>query len=71
MFNSVGALVLEEMELKRFSRLRDLLILTVAAVLENFGYRQINNLWRVAGWWQYLRGATGWGQQVRTGFRSG
>lgn len=70
-FNSVGALVLEEMELKRFSRLRDLLILTVAAVLENFGYRQINNLWRVAGWWQYLRGATGWGQQVRTGFRSG
>ena len=24
------------------------------AVLENFGYRQINNFWRVEGYWQYL-----------------
>lgn len=69
-FISVGSLVLEEMELKRFPRSGDLVLLTAAAVLENFGYRQINNLWRVGGWWQFLRKAEGWGEMTRKGFGS-
>ena len=60
-FLSVGSLVLEELELRRFPRARDLAILTLAAVAENFGYRQINNIWRLQGLWQYLRGVRGWG----------
>lgn len=66
---SVGSLVLEEMELKRFPKARNLAMLGVVAVLENFGYRQINNFWRVAGYWQFLRGAKEWGSMTRTGFK--
>ena len=67
-FVSVASLVLEELELKRFPRPRDLAILTLAAIAENFGYRQINNFWRVKGYWQYLRADNNWGEMTRTGF---
>ncbi|WP_315927845.1 glycosyltransferase [Mesorhizobium sp. SP-1A] len=68
---SVCSLILEEAELQRFPRARDLAVLAMAAVLENFGYRQINNLWRVKGWWQYLRADQSWGEMTRTGLGSG
>ncbi|WP_050588955.1 hypothetical protein [Mesorhizobium sp. L2C089B000] len=64
---SVCSLVLEEAELQRFPRARDLALLTAVAVIENFGYRQLNNLWRVKGWWQYLRADQSWGEMTRTG----
>jgi hypothetical protein len=38
-------------------------------VVENFGYRQMNNLWRLRGYWQFFRGQTGWGSMTRTGFQ--
>lgn len=65
---SVGALALEESELRRFPRARDLVILTLVAVLENFGYRQLNSLWRLRGIWQYLRRSQSWGTMTRKGF---
>ena len=65
---SVGALALEESELHRFPRARDLIVLTGAAVLENFGYRQLNQLWRLQGTLQWLRGAQTWGEMTRKGF---
>ena len=65
---SVGALALEESELRRFPRARDLILLTAVAVLENFGYRQLNNLWRLRGVWQYLRKSQSWGTMTRKGF---
>lgn len=64
---SVCSLILEEAELQRFPRARDLAILTIAAVVENFGYRQLNNFWRVKGYWQYLRADQSWGEMTRTG----
>jgi hypothetical protein len=67
---SVCSLILEELELRRFPNARDLAVLTAAAVLENFGYRQINNLWRLRGWWQYLRGRRVWGEMPRSGLSS-
>ncbi|HEY9217867.1 MAG TPA: glycosyltransferase [Phenylobacterium sp.] len=67
---SVGALALEESELHRFPDARSLVILTAAAVLENFGYRQLNNLWRLRGTWQFLTGAQGWGTMTRRGFQA-
>lgn len=67
---SVGALALEESELRRFPKATDLLVLTCVAVIENFGYRQLNNLWRLRGVWQYLRKSQSWGNMTRKGFRS-
>lgn len=67
-FISVGSLFLEELELRRYPRARDLIILTLAAVAENFGYRQMNNLWRIRGYWQFLTGAKSWGHMTRAGF---
>ncbi|MCD6025189.1 MAG: hypothetical protein K0Q91_2105, partial [Fibrobacteria bacterium] len=67
-FISTGSLVLEELELKRVPRARDLLILIGVSVIENFGYRQINNWWRVVGWWEFMRKKKGWGEMKRKGF---
>lgn len=65
---SAGAFMLQQMELRRFTRTRDLIILFVTAVLENFGYRQLNNVWRLRGLWEYLRGHRHWGKMERAGF---
>ncbi len=70
-FVSVGSLILEEIELRRFLTAGQLVRLFFAAVAENFGYRQLNNWWRVVGWWRFLCNAQGWGAMTRTGFRKG
>jgi cellulose synthase/poly-beta-1,6-N-acetylglucosamine synthase-like glycosyltransferase len=67
-FVSAATLILEEAELRRFPRARDLAVLTAVAVVENFGYRQLANLWRLRGWWQFLRKQQGWGTMTRKGF---
>lgn len=69
-FVSVATLILEEVELRRFPRARDLAVLTLISVLENFGYRQISNFWRLRGFWQFLRKQQGWGEMTRKGFQS-
>src|SRR3712207_5378678 len=48
-FLSVAAVFLEELRLERYPRWRDLAKLTVYGILENFGYRQLNTVWRVVG----------------------
>ena len=69
-FVSVGSLVLEEIELRRFPKARHLVVLLFVAIVENFGYRQLNSFWRIAGFWQYVRGAKGaWGDMTRRGFK--
>ena len=65
---SLGAVLLEGMELRRYPKPRHLLVLTLAAILENFGYRQLNNLWRVWGTWQHVRKRRDWGEMKRLGF---
>lgn len=65
---SVCSLALDEIQLQRFPKARDLAMLTLAAVVENFGYRQLNNLWRIRGWWQYLKRSESWGVMTRKGF---
>ena len=52
-----------------FGRRRDVLILLVYAVLENFGYRQLTLYWRLRGLWDAWRGKTGWEKFARVGFR--
>ena len=67
-FLSASALLLEMM-VTRTTRARDLALLAMSAVLENFGYRQLNNLWRLEGIWQFLTGKRGWGEMQRTKFQ--
>ena len=57
------------MLLRRLPHARDLVILTGVAVPESFGYRQLNNVRRLRGWWQFMRKKQGWGQMVRKGFQ--
>ena len=65
---SMFALVLGEIALFRTTRKRDMALLALAAVAENFGYRQLNILWRIEGIWQFFRKQKGWGEMTRTGF---
>jgi cellulose synthase/poly-beta-1,6-N-acetylglucosamine synthase-like glycosyltransferase len=65
---SVGSLALEEKELRRYADAKSIMILCFAAIAENFGYRQINNFWRLRGWVQFLRGKKDWGGMERKGF---
>jgi len=64
-FLSTGALLLD-MLVTRTVRARDLAMLTVSAIMENFGYRQWNNWWRLEGFYQFFTRRTDWGAMPRT-----
>ena len=66
---SLAAIILEEMSLRRYPRVLDLLILAAFGVLENFGYRQLTSWWRLRGVVDFLRGRGGWGAMPRRGFQ--
>jgi cellulose synthase/poly-beta-1,6-N-acetylglucosamine synthase-like glycosyltransferase len=68
MFVSIASLLLAEMQLRPYPRPLHLLELGSAAILENFGYRQLHNFWRLRGYWQYLRSSREWGEMPRIGF---
>ena len=65
---SVGAVLLEEISFQRYPNPRDLATLISFGILENFGYRQMTVWWRVKAFWDYFRGAHGWGTMQRKGF---
>ncbi len=46
---SVSALLLEEMSFHLYPRFRQLALLVLMAIVENFGYRQLAMLWRLSG----------------------
>jgi hypothetical protein len=47
---------------------RDLLLLAVAALLESFGYRQVNLVFRLRDMWRYFRKGSSWASAARAGF---
>jgi cellulose synthase/poly-beta-1,6-N-acetylglucosamine synthase-like glycosyltransferase len=49
---------------------KDLAILLLYAVLENFGYRQLTVWWRIRGTIDYFRGKHGWDKFERKGFET-
>ena len=67
-FLSVSAVFLEELRLEKYPGWRDLTKLTFFGVLENFGYRQLNTLWRFFAIFSFLRGTQSWGEMQRKGF---
>ena len=65
---SVAAVALEELSFRRHASGREVARLLCYAVAENFGYRQLNELWRLCGLVDALRGRRGWGDLRRRGF---
>ncbi len=65
---SIAAVSLEELSFRRYPRFKDLLQLFALAVIENFGYRQLNIFWRVKGVFTYLSGSHSWGKMEHKGF---
>ena len=56
MLLSLAALLLEEISFHVYQKPKELLKLFMIAILENFGYRQLNTLWRFAGFMHWLLG---------------
>jgi cellulose synthase/poly-beta-1,6-N-acetylglucosamine synthase-like glycosyltransferase len=67
--NSIAAVLIEEVSFRRYPRLRDVSMLMLAGVIENFGYRQMTTWWRVRGIVDFLRGKQTWGAMTRKGFK--
>ena len=65
---SIGTLAIEEAQLRRMPTAADLLRIAIAAVVENFGYRQVNLIYRLIGIKRHLRKETGWSAVPRLGF---
>jgi cellulose synthase/poly-beta-1,6-N-acetylglucosamine synthase-like glycosyltransferase len=68
-FLSIAAVTVEEFSFHRYHRWEDLGIAVAAAVLENFGYRQLHAVWRIRGLIDSTRRRdVGWGTMTRGGF---
>lgn len=67
-FLSIGAILLDEYNLKEQSGISEYLILVIFSVLENFGYRQLTTWWRFVAFWQYKRKGNKWGVMKRKSF---
>jgi len=65
---SVAAVGLEELSFRRYHRWSDLVRLFLLAVVENFGYRQLSQYWRVKGTFTAMLGRQSWGVMERKGF---
>jgi cellulose synthase/poly-beta-1,6-N-acetylglucosamine synthase-like glycosyltransferase len=64
---SVGSVLLEEMNYRRYGSWREVARLLVYCLFEHFPYRQMTMVWRLRGIWEYLRGDLSWHQVKRTG----
>ena len=64
------AVLLNDVAMRRYMRGPDLALLVAVAILESFGYRQMNSLWGCLGTVQALTGKGGWGSMKRQAFRT-
>lgn len=70
MLLSLSSLLLEEMSFHLYNHNRpwQILVLLLAAILENFGFRQLSSLWRLMGLFRWVFGKKhGWGEMKRIG----
>jgi cellulose synthase/poly-beta-1,6-N-acetylglucosamine synthase-like glycosyltransferase len=64
---SISALALEEISFRRHPRSRHVIRLALYALVDNLGYRQLSNYWRLLGLIDFLRGKREWGVMPRKG----
>lgn len=65
---STLSVCLEELSFKKYKKVKHLIILMVASLLENFGYRQMTTFWRFKGFIEYYTGKRDWGKMEKKGF---
>jgi cellulose synthase/poly-beta-1,6-N-acetylglucosamine synthase-like glycosyltransferase len=70
-FLSVAAVLLDQARVGRSGSRRDLARLLLFTVVENFGYRQLQAIWRAQATFDFLRKKQGWGEMRRIGFENG
>jgi cellulose synthase/poly-beta-1,6-N-acetylglucosamine synthase-like glycosyltransferase len=54
-----------------YARTRDILLLVVAGIFSNFGYRQYLMGWQIRGLWDFLKKKKTWDKFARKGFAAG
>ena len=65
---SASGLLLEEMSFHMYPKFRQLAMLTLVVVMENFGYRQLNSWWRLLGLYRWaMQRESSWGEMKRKG----
>jgi len=62
------AVLLNDVTSRRYMRAGELALLLAIAILESFGYRQLNSLWGCVGTVQAMTGKGGWGSMKRKTF---
>ena len=65
---SVGALLLEENTFRKYPDLRQLLRLFLFSFVDNFGYRQLNTVYKVEAMFGFRKNKSRWGELKRKGF---
>jgi hypothetical protein len=65
---SIGALLLEENTFKKYPDIKQVLTLLFYCVIDNFGYRQLNTVFKVLAAIGYRKNKNKWGEIKRTGF---
>lgn len=65
--NSYVAILMEQITIHPYSRLRDWVSLLYCGIIENFGYHQLSLLWRAKGIIDWFRGKEHWGHMKRVG----
>jgi cellulose synthase/poly-beta-1,6-N-acetylglucosamine synthase-like glycosyltransferase len=65
---SLTSLLFEEMTFRKYEKTKDLITLSFTAILENFGYKQINSIWRFIGLYKLITRNEEWGFQERSSF---
>src|SRR5262249_1440924 len=63
---SVTSLLLEELTFHTYPKVRHILLLFLAVICQNLGYRQLNSFWRLKGLLRWMLGRKAeWGEMTR------
>lgn len=65
---SIGSIMLEENNFMKYEKISDYVKMIFYAIIENFGYRQLNSFWRVRSFIGYKRKENKWGNIARKEF---
>jgi len=65
---SLTSLLFEEMTFRKYENTKDIILLSFYAILENFGYKQLNSIWRFIGLYKLITRNEDWGFQERSSF---
>ncbi len=68
---STGALLMEENTFRKYPKISQILKLYLYAILDNFGYRQLNTIFKFEATFGYRKNKSSWGSIKRRGFESG